>query len=25
MDRGEVKMHGDIETVLDSYNSQIAK
>jgi ABC-type polysaccharide/polyol phosphate transport system ATPase subunit len=25
MERGEVKMHGDIGTVLDSYNSQIAK
>jgi ABC-2 type transport system ATP-binding protein/lipopolysaccharide transport system ATP-binding protein len=25
MERGEVKMHGDIEAVLDSYNSQIAK
>lgn len=25
MDRGEVKMHGDLETVLDNYNSQIAK
>jgi ABC-type polysaccharide/polyol phosphate transport system ATPase subunit len=25
MERGEVKMHGDIATVLDSYNSQVAK
>jgi len=25
MERGEIKMHGGIETVLDGYNSQIAK
>jgi homopolymeric O-antigen transport system ATP-binding protein len=25
MERGEIKMHGDIATVLDSYNSQVAK
>ena len=25
MERGEIKMHGEIETVLDCYNSQIAK
>ena len=25
MERGEIKMHGEIETVLDGYNSQIAK